>query len=81
MDEKTVAEVDSEYFALIMAAHDAAYDKIGSPDFVRMLPPPDKKTPANLIYAWGIELFRLGYEAGFELAERLLNAEDKSNDD
>lgn len=49
MDKKTVAEVNSEYFALIMAAHDAAYDKIESPDFVRMLPPPPiRKRPRTL---------------------------------
>ncbi len=37
--------------------------------------PPDKKTPANLIYSWGVEMFRLGFEAGFDLAEKLLNME------
>lgn len=75
MEEKTLATVDKEYFALVMSAHEAAFDKINSEDFVRVLPPPDEKTPGNLIYSWGVEMFRLGLEAGFELAEILANKE------
>lgn len=39
MEKKTLAAVDSEYFALIMSAHEAAFDKIASPEYVPVLPP------------------------------------------
>lgn len=78
MEKKTLAAVDSEYFALIMSAHEAAYDKIGGEDYVPVLPPPAEKTPGSLIQAWGVEMFRLGFEAGFELADKLLKMEGAS---
>ncbi len=39
MEKKTLAAVDNEYFALIMSAQEAAFDKIGSEDHVPVLPP------------------------------------------
>lgn len=48
MEKKTLAAVDNEFFALIMAAHDAAFDKITSPDYIPVLPPPLIKRPAAL---------------------------------
>lgn len=41
-------------------------------------PPPAEKTPGSLIQAWGVEMFRLGFEAGFELADKLLKMEGAS---
>ncbi len=43
MEKKTLAAVDSEYFALIMSAHEAAFDKIASPEYVPVLPPPRRR--------------------------------------
>lgn len=40
MKNKTLAEVDAEYFALIMSCHEAALDEVSNPDFVRVCPPP-----------------------------------------
>jgi len=39
MNEKTLADLAPEYFNIIMAAHEMAQDRIGAPDFVRVLPP------------------------------------------
>lgn len=30
-------------------------------------PPPDEKTPVALIYSWGIEMLRLGFELAAEM--------------
>ena len=38
-------------------------------------PPPEDKTPGNLIYAWGIEMLR----AGFELAVELLDGSTETD--
>lgn len=81
MEKKTLAAVDSEYFALIMSAHEAAFDKIASPEYVPVLPPPDDKSPGSLIQAWGLEMFRVGFETGFDLADKLSNMEGKEHDE
>lgn len=39
-------------------------------------PPPEDKTPGNMIYAWGIEMLR----AGFELAIELLDGSTETTD-
>lgn len=81
MEEKTLAAVDNEYFALIMAMHEAAFDKIANPAYVRVLPPPDDKSPGSLIQAWGVEMFRVGFETGYDLADKLSNMEGTDNDE
>ena len=81
MEKKTLATVDNEFFALIMAAHEKAFEQITSPDYVPVLPPPDDKSPGSLIYAWGIEMFRAGFEAGFDLAYKLYNMEGSEHDE
>lgn len=48
--EKTLADVDPEAFCLIMALNEKAYDRLAEPDFVRVLPPPRRKS------TWGSDL-------------------------
>lgn len=72
---KTLADVEPRYFEMIMGLSEAACERIGAPDFVRVLPPPEDKTPGNLIYAWGIEMLR----AGFELAVELLDGSTETD--
>lgn len=73
---KTLADVEPRYFEMIMGLSEAACERIDAPDFVRVLPPPpEDKTPGNLIYAWGIEMLR----AGFELAVELLDGSTETD--
>lgn len=65
--EKTMEDVSPETFGFIMALNEKAYERLDDPDFVRVLPPPDEKTPAALIYSWGIEMLRLGFELAAEM--------------
>ena len=66
--EKTLADIAPEDFALVMAFSEKAYERLGSPGFVRVLPPPpEDKTPGNLIYAFGVEMLRLGMELTLEM--------------
>lgn len=81
MEKETLATVDNDFFTLIMTAHDAALDKFANPNYIFVLPPPDDKTPGSLVYAWGIEMFRAGFEAGFELADKLLNMKGETEND
>lgn len=74
--EKTLEDVSPEAFGLIMALSEKAYARLSEPDFVRVLPPPEEKVPATLIYSWGVEMLRLGFELA---AEMFLPKED--NDD
>lgn len=39
MKNKTLAEVDAEYFALIMSCHEAVINEMDNPEFVRVCPP------------------------------------------
>lgn len=70
--EKTLADSAPEDFAMVMAFNEKAYERLGAPDFVRVLPPPENKTPGNLIYAFGVEMLRLGIELTLEM----LNPDD-----
>lgn len=65
--EKTLVDVDPEAFCLIMALNEKAYDRLAEPDFVRVLPPPEEKAPGALIYSWGVEMLRLGFELAAEI--------------
>lgn len=65
--EKTLADIAPEDFATVMAFSEKAYERLGAPDFVRVLPPPENKTPGNLIYAFGVEMLRLGIELTLEM--------------
>ena len=40
--EKALEDVSPEAFGLIMALNEKAYAKLAEPDFVRVLPPPQK---------------------------------------
>lgn len=40
--EKTLADIAPEDFALVMAFNEKAYERLGSPGFVRVLPPPQR---------------------------------------
>lgn len=64
--EKTLADIAPEDFAMVMAFSEKAYERLGAPDFVRVLPP-ENKTPGNLIYAFGVEMLRLGIELTLEM--------------
>ena len=78
-DEKkvrTLQEEQPEEFACLLMLHAAAIEKMEKTDFVRVLPPPEDKSPANLIQAWGLELFRLGLDLGTELMEIAGKGED-----
>lgn len=44
-------------------------------------PPPDDKSPGSLIQAWGLEMFRIGFETGFDLADKHSNMEGKEYDE
>lgn len=45
--EKTLADIAPEDFALVMAFNEKAYERLGNPEFVRVLPPPQRiKHPA-----------------------------------
>lgn len=37
--EKTLADIAPEDFATVMAFSEKAYERLGAPDFVRVLPP------------------------------------------
>ena len=65
--EKTLEDVSPEAFDLIMALNEKAYAKLAEPDFVRVLPPPEDHAPGALIYSWGIEMLRLGFELAAEM--------------
>lgn len=65
--EKTLVDVDPEAFCLIMALNEKAYDRLAEPDFVRVLPPQKKKHLGALIYSWGVEMLRLGFELAAEI--------------
>lgn len=66
--EKTLADIAPEDFAMVIAFSEKAYERLGAPDFVRVLPPPpENKTPGNLIYAFGVEMLRLGIELTLEM--------------
>jgi hypothetical protein len=41
--------------------------------------PPEDKTPGSLIYAWGIEMLRLGFELGVELLSDTQEKTDKED--
>lgn len=41
--EKTLEDVSPEVFGLIMALSEKAYARLSEPDFVRVLPPPQRK--------------------------------------
>lgn len=73
---KTLADVEPRYFEMLVSLNEDAYKRITAPDFVRVLPPPKDQTPDNLIYAWGLEMLR----AGFELAVDLLNGSTETID-
>lgn len=46
--EKTLADTEPRYLELIMGLNEAAYTRMDAPDFVRVLPPPQKiKHPAT----------------------------------
>lgn len=38
--EKTLIDTEPRYFKMLMCLSDAAYERMGAPDFVRVLPPP-----------------------------------------
>lgn len=65
--EKTLADIAPEDFALVMSFNEKAYERLDNPDFIRVLPPPEDKTPGNLIYAFGVEMLRLGMELTLEM--------------
>lgn len=68
-EPRTLQEEQPEEFAFLLALHAAALERLEKTDFVRVLPPPEDKSPANLIQAWGLEMFRLGLDLGTELME------------
>lgn len=41
--EKTLADIAPEDFAMVMAFNEKAYERLGAPDFVRVLPPPSQR--------------------------------------
>lgn len=68
-ESRTLQEEQPEEFAFLLALHAAALERMEKTDFVRVLPPPEDKSPANLIQAWGLEMFHLGLDLGTELME------------
>lgn len=82
--EKTLEDVSPEAFDLIMALNEKAYAKLDEPDFVRVLPPPEDHAPGALIYSWGVEMLRLGFELAAEIFlsdELAKEADNDGNDD
>ena len=82
--EKTLEDVSPEAFGLIMAPNEKAYAKLAEPDFVRVLPPPEDHAPGALIYSWGVEMLRLGFELAAEIFlsdELAKEADNDGNDD
>lgn len=82
--EKTLEDVSPEAFGLIMALNEKAYAKLAEPDFVRVLPPPEDHAPGALIYSWGVEMLRLGFELAAEIFlsdELAKEADNDRNDD
>ncbi len=65
----TLKERDPEEYAALCVFYDAAVEKISDPNFERVQPPPQDKTPFALIDAWGIECFRLGFEMACQLTD------------
>lgn len=45
--EKTLADIAPEDFAMVMAFSEKAYERLGAPDFVRVLPPQRIRHPAT----------------------------------
>lgn len=79
--EKTLADTEPRYLELIMGLNEAAYTRMDAPDFVRVLPPPpEDKTPGNLIYCWGVEMLRLGFELAVELFEEAQGGHEDAHD-
>lgn len=37
--KKTLVDTDPEYFQMIMSLNEAAYERVGAPDFIQVLPP------------------------------------------
>lgn len=79
MKNKSLEDVQPEYLAIILSLHDEAFTRMADPDFIRVLPPPEDKTPGSLIYAWGIEMLRLGFELGVELLSDTQERTDKED--
>ena len=66
------------------STNEKAYAKLAEPDFVRVLPPPEDHVPGALIYSWGIEMLRLGFELAAEIFlsdELAKEADNDGNDD
>ena len=65
----TLKERDPQEFAGLMGLYDIAIERVNDPEFERVAPPPQDKTPGALINAWGVECFRLGFEMCLKLAQ------------
>lgn len=68
-DKKTLLESDPKYYGLLKSMYDEAYKLVGSEGFTPVAPPPSNKAPYFLIDSWGLEMFRIGFEMGFNMAE------------
>ena len=42
-------------------------------------PPPEDKTPSNLIYCWGVEMLGLGFELAMELFEEAQGGQEDAH--
>ena len=65
----TLKERDPQAFAELVELYDFATERVIDPEFERVAPPPQDKTPGALMNAWGIECFKLGLEMGLKRAQ------------
>lgn len=65
----TLKERDPQEFEGLMGLYNIAIENVNDPEFERVAPPPQDKTPGALINAWGVGCFRLGFEMSLKLAQ------------
>ncbi|MBQ7385015.1 MAG: hypothetical protein IJW04_00725 [Ruminococcus sp.] len=66
---QTLKDRDPQEFAGLVGLYHLAIEQVNAPDYERVAPPPQDKTPGALIDAWGLECFKLGFEMGIQLAQ------------
>lgn len=70
-DIHTIKSTDPNQYSFLQMLYDVAVQRVSSPEFVRVSPPPDSKTPYDLLNVWGLEMLQMGLDMAEELTELL----------
>ena len=66
---RTLIEDEPEDYALIMAMTVRAMDEISEDKYMRVAPILQDKTLGSLLFSWGAEMLRWGFEKGLHIAD------------